>query len=153
MKNKRLSYQIRQGRRSDLQQLWELEQAAFSGDRLSLPRLRHWLQASNGELRVAAGGGELLGYGLLLLRKDSRAARLYSLAVAPSARGQGVASALVAALEAAAKKRGCGEVRLEVASRNAGAIALYQRLGYREFGRRADYYDDGDTALRMCKAV
>lgn len=147
------SFRIRRGRRSDLPWLCRLEKEAFPGDRLSEARLRHWLAAHNGELQVADAGGELWGYGLLVLRRDSHAGRLYSLAVATAARGRGVAKALIMVLEAAARGRGCREMRLEVASRNATAIALYQGCGYREFARREKYYDDGDTALRMRKPL
>ena len=33
----------------------------------------------------------------------------------------------------------------------AAAIALYERVGYRAFGRRAAYYQDGEDALRNGK--
>ncbi len=42
-------------------------------------------------------------------------------------------------------------MRLEVRSRNRRAIALYERQGYRRFGRIEDYYEDGATALRYEK--
>lgn len=144
---------IRRGRESDHAALCRLEQESFTGDRLSPARMLHWLAAENGELWVAEAEGQLLGYGLLICRQDSPAARLYSLAVAAAARGRGVASALLDSLEKAARRRGCTELRLEVASRNAVAIGLYRRMGYVEFQRRANYYEDGDTALRMRKAL
>ena len=120
---------------------------------MSTARLRHWLTAANGSLQVAAEDGYLLGYGLAIYRRDSRSGRVYSLAVDPGARGRGVASVLMAALERDARRRGCREMRLEVASRNAAAVSLYERLGYTLFGRRPAYYEDGDTALRLRKPL
>ena len=57
------------------------------------------------------------------------------------------------ALEADAAARGCAEMRLEVASLNVAAVALYAKLGYVVFDRREGYYNDGDTALRMRKGL
>ena len=36
---------------------------------------------------------------------------------------------------------------------NAAAIRLYEQRGYRPIGRRADYYEDGATALRYERAL
>lgn len=50
--------------------------------------------------------------------------------VAPAARGHGVGTALMQALEDLAREHRFAKITLEVASSNAGAIALYRRLGY-----------------------
>ncbi len=42
---------------------------------------------------------------------------------------------------------------LEVRYDNAHAIALYEKLGFRQFGEHEDYYADGATALRYTKTV
>lgn len=153
MSRSQATISIRPGRMSDLERLCALEAASFTGDRLSRARLKHWLGADNGSLLVAVERGHVLGYGLVIFRRDSSAGRIYSIAVDPATRGRGVATALMAALEAAAGSRGGLEVRLEVASRNAPAISLYRRCGYEEFGRRRGYYENGDTAVRMRKAL
>ena len=44
-------------------------------------------------------------------------------------------------------------MRLEVAVGNAGAIALYKKLGFTQFGMYTDYYDDHTDALRMQKVL
>ena len=144
---------IRPARPEDFEALCALEAEAFGGDRLSPARMRHWLSAANGVLLVAESSGRLAGYGLMIFRRDSAAARIYSLAVAEGFRGQGIGRALMQALEKAARRRCRSELRLEVASQNADAIALYQRYGFREFGHRPNYYADGDTALRMRKPL
>ena len=43
-------------------------------------------------------------------------------------------------------------LRLEVRSDNAAAIALYERLGFRQFGRYEDYYADGATGVALRKS-
>jgi ribosomal protein S18 acetylase RimI-like enzyme len=50
--------------------------------------------------------------------------------VAPAARGHGVGTALMSALEDLAREHRFAKVTLEVAASNTGAIALYRRLGY-----------------------
>jgi ribosomal protein S18 acetylase RimI-like enzyme len=151
-----LEYRIRPARLADLDDLEQLEQACFTSDLLSRERLRHWIRADNGVLLVARAegpGGALLGSCLLLTRRNSRKARLYSIATAPAARGQGLGAKLLAAAEAAARKHGCDAVRLEVAEDNARAIALYHDHGYTQFGFTPGFYEDGRNALRLQKAL
>jgi hypothetical protein len=80
-------------------------------------------------------------------------ARLYSLAVAEDARGQGLAKKLLEHLEQLSGEANYLYMRLEVAKNNHSAIGLYQRLGYRVFGEYSDYYDDHSDALRMQKTI
>ncbi|WP_231758876.1 GNAT family N-acetyltransferase/peptidase C39 family protein [Microbulbifer elongatus] len=137
----------------DLDQLCHLEQTAFQGDRLSRRRFRHWLQTDHRVFLVAEQRSALLGYGLVLLRRGTRLARLYSLAVAPAGRGLGIGKALLSAAEDAARACGRLYMRLEVAEQNTPAIALYRQLGYRTFGSYANYYEDAGAALRMQKRI
>jgi ribosomal protein S18 acetylase RimI-like enzyme len=146
---------IRPARLADLSELEQLEQACFTSDLLSRERLRHWIRADNGILLVARAeeSGALLGSCLVLTRRNSRKARLYSLATAPAARGQGVGARLLAAAETAAGKQGCASMRLEVAEDNARAIELYRASGYSQFGFIAEFYEDGRNALRLQKVL
>lgn len=137
---------------ADLTALLALE-AQFPGDRMSLRALRHAIVSPGARLRVVERQGEVLGDALLLLRRDSPAARLYSLIVSAQARGQGIASLLLADAEAQARQSGRHAVRLEVRADNAAAVRLYERAGYRVFGQRSGYYDDGADALRMQKPL
>ena len=55
---------------------------------------------------------------------------MHDVHVAPAARGHGVGTALMSALEDLAREHRFAKVTLEVAASNTGAIALYRRLGY-----------------------
>jgi ribosomal protein S18 acetylase RimI-like enzyme len=44
-------------------------------------------------------------------------------------------------------------LRLEVRYDNASAIALYEKMGYRQFGQYERYYEDGAAALRFEKRL
>lgn len=48
-------------------------------------------------------------------------------------RGRGIAQALLAAAEGAARARGCCKLTLEVLSNNRGALASYARFGFRPY--------------------
>ena len=65
--------------------------------------------------------------------------RLFALDVGEAFRGQGVGTALVNAVEAAAADRTLAEVNLEVAIGNEDAFRLYQRLGYKRLGKPVLY--------------
>jgi ribosomal protein S18 acetylase RimI-like enzyme len=137
----------------DLDLLVDLEEASFAGDRLSRRRFQHWIKASNRVFLVAEKNRQLLAYGLVLLHKGTRLARLYSIAVSALARGQGIGKMLLLALEQAAMEQGRLAMRLEVAKDNQNAIGLYEKLGYRTFGEYQDYYKDHGDAVRMQKRI
>jgi ribosomal protein S18 acetylase RimI-like enzyme len=80
-------------------------------------------------------------------------ARLYSIAVDPALRGQGVAAALIAAAENAARARGSRSVRLEVRASNKAALSLYERAGFTFLERKPGYYQNGEDALRLEKRL
>ncbi|QKX16605.1 GNAT family N-acetyltransferase/peptidase C39 family protein [Microbulbifer sp. YPW1] len=145
--------QIRAAEIRDLDPLCRLEEASFSGDRLSRRRLRHWLKTDNRVFLVAEHDGALLGYALVLLRRGTRLARLYSIAVGTAGRGKGIGKALLMAAEDASSRAGRLYMRLEVAEQNSAAIGLYQQLGYRTFGSYSNYYEDAGNALRMQKRI
>jgi len=139
--------QLRDARPEDLPDLLALE-ARFPGDRLSARQFRHHLGNPRARLRVLADGVGVQGYHLLLLRRGSRLARLYSIAVADAARGQGLGRRLLADAETQAQAAGCRGLRLEVRQDNPAANALYLAAGYRRLCALPGYYDDGADGWR-----
>lgn len=137
----------------DLEDLLALEAACFATDRLSRRSFRRWLRRTDRVFLVARDAGELLGYVLVLLRRGTRLARLYSLAVSPRARGRGLAHELLSRAERETRDSGALYLRLEVASNNEAAIRLYRQMGYTQFGLYHDYYEDHSDALRMEKCI
>lgn len=138
---------------ADLPTLLVLESSCFDNDRLSKRRFKHWIEAENGICIVACHRELVVGYGLVILRSGSRSARLYSLAIDKSSRGQGCAQILLLALEKAAVDQNRLFMRLEVAENNTAAILLYTRLAYKKFGVYLQYYADGSNAMRMQKSI
>jgi ribosomal protein S18 acetylase RimI-like enzyme len=111
--------------------------------------LRYLITRARATALVASDAAVPLGYAVVLYRRGSASARLYTIAVAAVARGKGVATALIAALATAARARGCAVLTLEVRADNSTAHQLYRKLGFVEAGRLPGYYEDGAEALRM----
>ena len=65
---------------------------------------------------------------------------MMNVAVSAQARRRGIAQALVEALVIQLKQRGSRCLTLEVRASNAPGIALYEKLGFRQAGRRPNYY-------------
>ena len=138
---------------SDLEALVALEKRCFKSDRLSRRSFRRWLGGDHCVFLVAREGEQFAGYILVLFHRGTRLARMYSLAVDPAYRGRGLARELIAAAEEGARESGRFYMRLEVSSKNLGAIALYETLGYKQFGLYQDYYEDHTDALRYQKRI
>ncbi|GGE71132.1 GNAT family N-acetyltransferase [Streptosporangium jomthongense] len=148
---------LRQATSDDLNALLQLEQRCFTEDRLSRRSFRRFIEMPRDRLIVAEttheGASELLGYCLVLMSAATRLARIYSIAVLPTARGHGIGEQLIKTAEHEAASAGRILMRLEVREDNSGAITLYKRLGYRQFGTYRDYYEDHGTALRFERRI
>ncbi|MFL5105010.1 MAG: peptidase C39 family protein [Xanthobacteraceae bacterium] len=144
---------VRPAQAADLDGLLALEEKAFRTDRISRGSFRRLLAAPSAAVIVAELDRDIAGYALVLFRKGTPVARLYSIAVAPLAGGRRIGAMLLEAAEQVAMERGAARLRLEVNEANSPAIALYRKSGYREFGRRAHYYEDKSHALRFEKRL
>lgn len=145
-----MTIRLRPMRRDDIATLAGLERESFGADAFSKRQLTYLQARAKACSLVATRGGALLGYGSVLLPVLPRPARLYTLAVAPAARGQGVARRLCKRLIEAARRRGHDRIRLEVSARNTAAIVLYLDLGFRQIAALPPgYYADGNGGWRM----
>ena len=144
---------VRPGDETELDAIHALECASFATDRLSRRGLRRYLKAGHRPLLVANASGRVVGYIVISLPARSRSARVYSLAVDSSHGRRGVGRELLLAAERYARAHGRTRLRLEARYDNASAIALYEKLGYQNFGRYPGYYADGAEALRFEKPL
>jgi ribosomal protein S18 acetylase RimI-like enzyme len=82
--------------------------------------------------------GAIVGYirlgSPLPLPENAHVLAVLGLAVSPDARGQGVATALLAAAEQCARARGARKLSLRTFSTNPQAIRLYTRFGFEQEG-------------------
>ena len=157
---------VRDALPGDLDALAAIENQCFSMDRISRSGLRRFLaqesvraKQENGipqrrsRTLVAGQGTVIYGYAIILLRRNSLIARIYSIAVLPEHRRTGMARTLLADAESVATEAGRNRMRLEVREDNAGAIRLYTSVGYQPFGRIEPYYEDRTAAIRMEKPL
>ena len=92
--------------------------------------LSYWL--------VAVEGETVLGYiGSQTVLDESD---MMNVAVSPEHRRKGIAQALVVALADGLREKGSSKLTLEVRTSNASAIALYEKLEFRQIGLRKNYY-------------
>lgn len=87
---------------------------------------------------VAVDSGTVAGYvGSQTVMGE---ADMMNVAVHPDYRRQGIAEALIQNLIAQLAEKGAYCLTLEVRASNEAAIALYQKLGFAQVGRRPNYY-------------
>ncbi len=144
---------LRQADLNDLNDLVDIENRCFRSDKLSRRRFRYMLTKAHATTWVDEMDGRLCGYVLLLFSRGTALARLYSIAVEPACKGQGVGTRLLEAAEKAAVEHDCVSMRLEIRKDNAASLALFRRHGYKQFEEVLDYYEDHMDALRFEKSL
>lgn len=98
-----------------------------------LPEWRARLESSGAATYLATRDGHDIGMATGVGVDDTTAA-LCGMWVAGESRGSGAADALVHAVIAWARARGCRRVILEVADENARAVQFYARMGFEPTG-------------------
>lgn len=144
---------IRPATPEDIDALVAIENLCFETDRLSRRSFRHMITKAHAALLLEEAKGTVRGYVLVLFNAGTSLARMYSIAVDPAQRSQGIGRQLMQAAEQAALAQDCVTLRLEVRVDNAASIALYESMGYRRFGFYDDYYEDHMDALRYEKRL
>lgn len=107
---------------------------------------------------VATDRGDVVGHTTVIFAKfrKLRGNAYLTIAVRNSYRGKGIGSALMHAAHEAARKHGARRMELEVFAKNAGAIALYERLGYEREGMKKNAVEDAggfDDIVFMAKPL
>jgi len=130
---------------SDLPSVLAIERRSFQTP-WSLAMFVLELSKPSGICLAAVRDDRLIGY--LVCSRYADVWHLMNIAVHPEARREGIARNLLERLfdEAGADAR----YTLEVRTSNHGAIAMYERFGFRRAGHRRRYYhDNGEDALIM----
>ena len=133
-----MEIRITDAREELLPQIQQIEQQSFSVPWTDA-MLRMQLQPDSHVFLTAETDGAVVGYvGVLYVLDEGY---ISNVAVRPDHRRRGIAEALLAALEARGRALMLSFLTLEVRERNAAAIALYEKRGYRIAGRRKNYYE------------
>lgn len=88
---------------------------------------------------VAEDDGRVVGYACMMYVIDE--GQLLNIAVEPDMRRRGVARLMLQDLIGYGSEHGMTLYTLEVREHNTGARRLYESFGFREVGRRKDYYE------------
>ena len=88
--------------------------------------------------RAGERAGEVIGF--VVARVVGPVAEIETIAIAGNAQGCGFGSSLLLAALGELRLTGAEEVELEVRSSNRAALRMYERVGFREVGRRREYY-------------
>ena len=126
---------IRNARQEDMPAVAALEAVCFPEE----PWPERLFAEATERLLVAEEDGAVLGYAVLFSVLDEGS--LDNIAVDPAHRRQGVADALLDAVVGRAMEKELSFVTLEVRQGNAAAIALYEKHGFVQVGRRTNYYE------------
>jgi len=145
--NKKITPNFRLAMVKDIPRLAKIEETCFESDRLSRRSFHRLIKNGHAKFLCLIVDKTIAGYGLLFFRRGTSLARLYSLAIDPQYQGQGLSRLLMDELEKKAIEASKSSIRLEVRADNQSAIQLYEKLGYKRFKVKLDYYEDHTKAL------
>ena len=132
-----------------LDALMAVMHAAFDpryGEAWSAAQLAATLTLPGCWARLALLGSQAVGFSLC--RAVGPEVELLLIAVTPAVHRQGIAGRLLLRCQEDAMGRGASELFLEVREDNEPAKYLYNRAGFVQVGRRADYYTANDGNRR-----
>lgn len=94
---------------------------------------------------LLAAAAEDVPSGFTAFRVAADESEILTLGVLPESRRRGMAEALLRSAMETAWARGARTMFLEVDASNSPALALYRKLGFKEAGRRPNYYRNCDS--------
>jgi ribosomal-protein-alanine acetyltransferase len=110
-------------------------------------RVGHCMRNRDCIVLAARDRRRLVGFAIMEFYDEH--AHLSLLAVQPGYQRLGIGRQLIDWLESSARVAGTFTVQLELRASNDDARRFYERLGYREIGRKPAYYGGREDALRM----
>lgn len=126
------------------EELYAIERACF-GSPWSPEMLREEWENPLSVTVTHSEDGRLAAFALGRVAADE--GELFRIGTLPELRRRGIAEKLLAELHAKMRGRGAAVCFLEVRSRNAAAIALYEKSGYGRVSVRKGYYPDDDALI------
>ncbi len=142
---------LRRAAATDLEAIYRIEIACFQERRFRRDHVEWILHNERAVTLVEEDGTRLIGAIMLLM--EGQVCRVLSIATMPVHRRRHLGTEMMRAAEAEAVRRGCTQLRLEVSTRNYGAIEFYRGLGYRTDGVLYGYYSWGEDAYSMARTI
>lgn len=142
---------VRKFRWSDLPRVERIENASFGEDAYDRNLFAEFFNACGGLFLVALRGSVVCGYMITCVRGER--AEVVSIAVAPAARGRGVASKLMESALRRLRRRQVARLVLMVKVSNAEARAFYVKFAFDKVRLVRRYYEDGADGLLMARKL
>jgi ribosomal-protein-alanine N-acetyltransferase len=144
---------LRPFRRSDLDTLYEIDQACFPpGVSYGKAELAGFIAGRGSRTWIAEEGSQIVGF-LIADRAGPRAAHIVTIDVRAAYRRRGIGRILMDAAEEWARKQKLELIYLETAEDNLVAQRFYQARGYAKVERVEGYYANGQAAWVMAKSL
>jgi [ribosomal protein S18]-alanine N-acetyltransferase len=134
----------------EFDELYAIEEVCFQPPlRFNRGYMRELIRQADAATWIAENGGRMCGFGVVEWARETAevVAYIQTLEVLPELRGKGVGGELLRSMEGSAWVAGASVSWLHVDAENAGAIRVYERLGYQLIGEEEDYYGRGRAAL------
>lgn len=125
-------------------ELFEIEQDCFGGS-WTAEMLKAELDNPLSVTVTHTEDGRLAAFALGRVVADE--GELFQIGTLTEFRGRGIAEKLLGELLDKMREKGAAVCFLEVRSRNAAAIALYEKTGYKRVSVRKNYYPDDDAVI------
>ena len=122
----------------DISQVAEIERQIFSIP-WSEKAFRNSMESDNTIYIVAKENNNVAGYAGMYLSFEE--GNITNVAVNPLSRRKGIGEKIVRDILNRAYEKGVRDVFLEVRETNSVAIALYEKIGFKEEGIRKNFYD------------
>ena len=144
---------IRAATRADIDPIAVIEALSFySIDEIFTPKqIARLIRSPSAIVLAAESRNAVLGWGAALHRRTQRGVtgRIYSIAIHPDARGQGLGDTLARELIRQLCEHATTRIYLEVRTDNDPAIRLYTRMGFTVARTLPDYYAQNIHAYSM----
>ncbi|MBQ1900564.1 MAG: tRNA (adenosine(37)-N6)-threonylcarbamoyltransferase complex transferase subunit TsaD [Erysipelotrichaceae bacterium] len=135
----------------DLDQVLEIESDSFANPWSKKNFLSEIANNDLSEIYVDIVDGKVVAYGDLWYMFEN--CDLTKIAVRRSERNKGYGHKMMKHLIAAARRRGCEFMHLEVNVNNKEALGLYESDGFEVVRTRKRYYENGDDAYDMIRSL
>ncbi len=134
---------------SDIDAILDIERLCFGHDQFSKRQFLYLIKQAKGMFYVLKLKQQVAAYISLLTREGADSLRIYSVAVHPEARGNGLAQMLIDKSMELAAEHNLKTLSLEVRLDNAATIRLYEKNGFKKHSIIQNYYHDGSAAYKM----
>ncbi|HNT42815.1 MAG TPA: ribosomal protein S18-alanine N-acetyltransferase [Syntrophorhabdaceae bacterium] len=138
---------MRQMTVGDIDGVLEIEKVSFAAP-WTRGMFEETLSSPVGISFVAEENGRIIGY--LIFYRAAREIHVMNIAVDKNRRGLGLASWMMSRVMDLGRRNSMETCFLEVRESNMPARSLYEKLGFRQIGRRKGYYrETGEDAIVM----